>query len=246
MITNCFRKSHLPNPFNFLLFSINYLAIIPQWATTNPETKRAILTYNTRVSSNTTFDTIDIPESVSDNDLVKLCLEKQDYFKYIILRYENKFQQYIFRKTKVSKEDSEDLLQDIFIKIYLNLRDFDTSLKFSSWGYRIAHNEIISWYRKKKIRPQINFEDYEEDNFINLFREETDIEKQWENSAIKNHIKEAIEKLDEKYKDVIVLRFLEEKDYTEIGDILQIPTGTVSTLISRGKKELQKHLQKYI
>jgi RNA polymerase sigma-70 factor (ECF subfamily) len=198
------------------------------------------------VSSNTPNEIIDIPESVSDNDLVKLCLQEQDNFKYIILRYQNKFQQYIFRRTKVSKEDSEDLLQDIFIKIYLNLRDFDTSLKFSSWGYRIAHNEIISWYRKKKIRPQINFEDYEEDNFINFFREETDIEKQWGDKEVKKHIREAIEKLDEKYKDVIVLRFLEEKDYTEIGDILQIPTGTVSTLISRGKKELQKHLQKYI
>lgn len=198
------------------------------------------------MSSNTPNEIIDIPESVSDNDLVKLCLQEQDNFKYIILRYQNKFQQYIFRRTKVSKEDSEDLLQDIFIKIYLNLRDFDTSLKFSSWGYRIAHNEIISWYRKKKIRPQINFEDYEEDNFINFFREETDIEKQWGDKEVKKHIREAIEKLDEKYKDVIVLRFLEEKDYTEIGDILQIPTGTVSTLISRGKKELQKHLQKYI
>jgi len=52
--------------------------------------------------------------------------------------------------------------------------------------------------------------------------------------------------LSEKYKDVIILRFLEEKEYGEISDILQIPTGTVSTLIARGKRELKEHLKSYI
>jgi RNA polymerase sigma-70 factor (ECF subfamily) len=55
-----------------------------------------------------------------------------------------------------------------------------------------------------------------------------------------------IDNLDEKYKDIIVLRYLEEKEYEEISDILQLPLGTVSTLIHRGKKEMQKTLQKYI
>jgi RNA polymerase sigma-70 factor (ECF subfamily) len=181
-------------------------------------------------------------DGTTDEGIVKLCLEKQDYFKYIIERYEAKFLQYIRRKTVISTEDAEDLLQDIFIKIYLNLRGFDTSMKFSSWAYRIAHNEIISWYRKKKIRPQINFEDYEEENMINFFKEDTNIEKEFDQGVLKKHIKTAIEKLDEKYKDIIILRFLEEKEYEEISDILQIPLGTVSTLIYRGKKELQKNL----
>ncbi len=145
----------------------------------------------------------------SDEEVVLLCLQNPDDFKYIIERYQSKFSLYIHRKTLASAEDTEDLLQDIFIKIYLNLRDFDTSLKFSSWAYRIAHNEIISWYRKKKIRPQINFEDYEEENLINYFKEDTDIEKEFEKSEIKKHIRAAIEKLSEKYKDVIILRFLE-------------------------------------
>ena len=184
-------------------------------------------------------------QEVKDRRLVKSSLENSENFKYVVSEYQNKFSQYIRRRTIASKEDSEDLLQDIFIKIYLNLNDFDTSLKFSSWAYRIAHNEIISWYRKKKVRPQINFEDYEEENLINCFKEDTDIEKEFDQQIIKGHIKEAIGKLDEKYKEIIILRFLEEKDYEEISDILQIPMGTVSTLIYRGKKELQKHLQKY-
>lgn len=180
-----------------------------------------------------------------DKELVEKSLENSENFKYLISEYQSKFAQYIRRKANVSKEDIEDLLQEIFIKIYTNLRGFDTSLKFSSWAYRIAHNEIISWYRKKKIRPQINFEDYEEENLLNFFKEDTDIEKEFDHKLLKENIKEAIEKLDEKYKDIIVLRFLEEKEYEEISDILQIPLGTVSTLIYRGKKELQKNLKHY-
>jgi RNA polymerase sigma-70 factor (ECF subfamily) len=184
-------------------------------------------------------------QEAKDRKLVEASLENSENFKHVISEYQNKFTQYIRRRTIASKEDTEDLLQDIFIKIYLNLNGFDTSLKFSSWAYRIAHNEIISWYRKKKVRPQINFEDYEEENLINYFKEDTDIEKEFDRKIIKEHIREAIEKLDDKYKEIIVLRFLEEKEYEEISDILQIPIGTVSTLIYRGKKELQRFLKKY-
>lgn len=180
-----------------------------------------------------------------DRKFVLASLQESGQFKSIIHKYQDKFAQYIRRKTSCSKEDIEDLLQDIFIKIYLNLRDFDTSLKFSSWGYRIAHNEIISWYRKKKIRPQVNFEDYEEENLINYFKEDTDLEKEYDSVNLKKQIKVSIDKLDDKYKDIIILRFLEEKEYEEISDILQIPLGTVSTLIYRGKKDLQKLLVKY-
>jgi RNA polymerase sigma-70 factor (ECF subfamily) len=184
-------------------------------------------------------------QDTKDRKLVQMSLENSENFKYVISEYQNKFTQYIRRRTIASKEDAEDLLQDIFIKIYLNLNGFDNSLKFSSWAYRIAHNEIISWYRKKKIRPQINFEDFEEENLINYFKEDTDLEKEYENKIVKNHIKEAIDSLDEKYREIIILRYLEEKDYEELSDILQIPLGTVSTLIYRGKKEMQKYLKKY-
>lgn len=205
------------------------------------QNKKIYLTYNGSVSDNLREVT---PEQ-RDKELVEKSLENSENFKYLISEYQSKFAQYIRRKANVSKEDIEDLLQEIFIKIYTNLRGFDTSLKFSSWAYRIAHNEIISWYRKKKIRPQINFEDYEEENLLNFFKEDTDIEKEFDHKLLKENIKEAIEKLDEKYKDIIVLRFLEEKEYEEISDILQIPLGTVSTLIYRGKKELQKNLKHY-
>lgn len=182
-------------------------------------------------------------KELTDEQLVANSLQNPENFKYLIERYQGKFSKYIERRASVSKEDVEDLLQDIFIKIYLNLNDFDTSLKFSSWGYRIAHNEIISWYRRKKVRPQINFEDFEEENIINIFKDDHDVEKTFEKAEIKKNVHTAVEKLSDKYKEIIMLRYLEEREYEEISDILQIPIGTVSTLIFRGKKELQKLLE---
>jgi RNA polymerase sigma-70 factor (ECF subfamily) len=183
--------------------------------------------------------------SKTDEEFVSLSLEKSENFRFIVERYKAKLGHFIRRKAALNKDDVDDLLQDIFIKVFLNLNDFDTSLKFSSWIYRIAHNEVISWYRKKKIRPQVNFEDYEEENIVNWLKDELNIEKHWESKNLKEKIVAEIEKLNDRYKDAIILRFLEEKDYEEISDILQVPTGTVSTLIYRGKNELQKALQKY-
>jgi len=97
---------------------------------------------------------IDNQNNLLDEDLVKLTLEKQDNFLYLIKRYEAKLSRYIRRIAGLNKEDTEDILQEVFIKVYQNLNSFDKDLKFSSWIYRITHNEVIDSYRKKQARPQ--------------------------------------------------------------------------------------------
>lgn len=63
---------------------------------------------------------------------------------------------YVGRLTSVSEEDVEDIVQDIFIRCYQNLAAFDSSVSFSSWLYRIAHNMVIDSYRRSKARPHGN------------------------------------------------------------------------------------------
>ena len=89
-------------------------------------------------------------EQMTDEALVKHSLQDENAFYFLMKRYEPVLLRYIHRMTQVSHEEAEDLLQEIFIKIYRNLNGFDTNLKFSTWVYRIPHNEIISQYRKKK------------------------------------------------------------------------------------------------
>lgn len=186
-------------------------------------------------------------KDVKDEELVKMVLKDKNIFAEIIARWEEKLGNFVKRRTRASGEDVEDLLQNVFIKVYLNLNAFDQSLKFSSWIYRICYNEIVSDYRKKKIREHFNFEDLElnDDTKISeILGDNTNILNTVHNEVEVEKIKAAINNLDDKYKEVFTMRFLEEKEYEEISDILQVPVGTVSTLIYRARKELLKNFAK--
>ena len=161
----------------------------------------------------------------TDSELVKLSLANQDNFVYIIDRYKGKLASYIKRLTNANIEDVEDILQEVFIKVYLNLNDFDKDLKFSSWIYRITHNQVISGHRKIKARPEgyaVNIDD----KLANSLVAETDIKGQVDNKILQKTISSVLNKINEKYRDILVLKFLEEQSYQEISDILKKPLGT--------------------
>jgi len=183
-------------------------------------------------------------EKKEDGELVKLSLKNQEYFYCLILRYEKKLFNYIRRISSSSKEDTEDILQEVFISVYKNLNDFDNNLKFSSWIYRIAHNKTISQWRKNISRPKTVSGDDEENNLFAFISSDEDIAKNFEKKCSAREIRNIIFKLDENYKAVLVLRFLEDKDYREISDILKKPMGTVATLINRAKKKFIEEAKK--
>lgn len=179
----------------------------------------------------------------TDNELVKLSLEDEGYFYCIILRYEEALLRYIRRISYATKEDAEDILQEVFLSVYQNLNDFDESLKFSSWIYRIAHNKTISAWRKTKSRPKIISAD-EDNDLFKFIPSEENILKDLEKKCDAKILKKVLSKMDEKYRDALVLKFLEDKDYKEISDILKKPMGTVATLINRAKNKLRQELEK--
>ena len=177
----------------------------------------------------------------TDAELVELSLRNSDHFLCLLKRYEKKLLFYIIRLSGFREEDAEDILQEVFVKTYYNLRDFDNRLKFSSWIYRIAHNETISALRKKKVRPAELLND---ESWLKITTR-LDLQEIVENSLMNERIKKIIDRLDGKYRDVLVLRFLEEKDYAEISDILKKSVNTVSTLINRARKIFKKEFNKY-
>ena len=175
----------------------------------------------------------------SDEELVSLTLKNQDFFTCIMERYEEKLKRYIRRISGVSIEDAEDLLQEIFVKVYRNLYGFDTSLKFSSWIYRISHNQVVSHWRKTRMAQNVlKFEGGED--YLKILSSGEDLAQNVERKFTGEEVRRVINKLDEKYREVLVLKFLEGKDYQEISDILQKPLGTVATLINRAKKQFRK------
>lgn len=175
----------------------------------------------------------------SDQELVSSTLVDQNNFGQLIERYEQKLLRYIRRLSNINLETAEDILQETFIKVYKNLNGYDPSMKFSSWIYRIAHNEVINYFRKNKSMGTMVSLD-EENGLINILTSSEKTEKTAIDSELNKKMGLILDKLDEKYKEILILKYLEEKDYQEISDILQIPTNTVGTLIHRGKAELKK------
>lgn len=183
----------------------------------------------------------------TDEELVDLVLEDQEFFLHIMERYEKKLLSYILRISNISFEEAEDVLQNIFIKVYKNINDFDKSLKFSSWIYRIAHNETINNFRKNKARPQIIRENKRGDDdllILDKIASNIDIEKEVNDKYLEENIATLLEKIDIRYREVLILKYIEEKDYKEISDILKKPMGTVATLLNRAKKQLRTEIEK--
>lgn len=182
-------------------------------------------------------------QNLSDTELVKLTLESQDNFLYLVDRYKGKLLSYIRRLTNVNDDDAEDILQDVFIKVYLNLNDFNADLKFSSWIYRITHNQVISSHRKLKARPEGYAVNIDDQAALDLAAD-IDIAAGTDLNIMKQNISRILSGLDEKYRDILVLKFLEEKSYQEISDIIRKPAGTVASMINKAKQEFRKEMAK--
>lgn len=179
------------------------------------------------------------PEQIADktdNELVALTLEDQGYFLYLLRRYENKLKRYIYRISNFNNEEVEDVLQEVFLKIYKNLNDFKPELKFSSWAYRITHNQVVSHHRQSLARPKVVEID---DSVIEKIKDEFNVNDKLQSDYLRNEISDILSKLKPKYQEILILRFFEEKSYEEISDILKKPNGTVATLLHEAKKDFK-------
>lgn len=183
--------------------------------------------------------TLDQLDQQSDEKLAQMASAQEDAFYILMQRYEEKLFRYIKRKIGFNQENAEDVLQETFVKTYRNINSFDSSLKFSSWIYRIAHNESISYWRKhKKTNNDVSL-DKEENGLIHVLSGDESSDDEVMANEQREKIKRALSHMPENYREVLELRYLDEKSYEEISDILQKPVGTVSAMINRAKKKFR-------
>lgn len=156
-------------------------------------------------------------------------------FGELMVRYEKKLARY-GTKFFSDREDITDLVQETFVKVYQNIQSFDASLKFSPWIYRIAHNEFVSALRKKSRRPLITV-DF--DTFLaHPVYEDTTISDH-EQKEMRALIEKGLAELKPKYREVLVLFYLEELSYNEIADVLRVPVSTVGIRLKRAREALE-------
>lgn len=183
---------------------------------------------------------------LTDNELVVLVRGKSpERYAELIERYQGKLFAYLYRLIG-NRDEAEDLLQDVFIKAYKNLHSYDVSRKFSSWIYRIAHNEAVNYIKRKSLKRFISWEDISstKDKLVSQSTEDGADDAWIRKEAIKE-VDDAIDRLPIKYKQVLLLRYFSDKSYEEIGEILGKPVNTVGTLINRAKKNLAEEMDKF-
>ncbi len=178
---------------------------------------------------------------IPDHEVVASVLKDKNNFGIIVRRYQAPLMRYMWRIGVRSVQDREDVLQNVFIKTYKNIQGYNAALSFSSWIYRIVHNEVVDFFRARRVRPEGNAVDDSEEA-LDQVAASGDIIRDLDTAYAVQDILRVLDALNVTYKEVIVLKFFEQKTYTEISDILKVPEGTVATLIHRAKKKLQQHL----
>jgi RNA polymerase sigma-70 factor, ECF subfamily len=158
-------------------------------------------------------------------------------FDHLIERYEAKIARY-GRRFLFDGDDAKDLLQDIFIKAYVNIKDFDTSRKFSAWIYRIAHNEFINAI-KKRTRTSTMSLDLDADVLLPHLVSDDTADKEANVHEMRAVLDKSLKEIPIKYKEPLILYYFEDMDYKQISDVLSIPVATVGVRLKRGKAMLK-------
>ena len=173
---------------------------------------------------------------LSDEDVIVIVRTKdKEAYAEIIKGYQTKLMRYA-RNIMGDENMGADVVQESLIKTYINLNRFDTKKKFSSWVYRIVHNEAMNALNKrKKQRPM--------DDRIDL-DSGFDLEDEVVKKELVSNTHRCLEQMPIIYKEPLSLYYLEDKSYEEIGDILRIPVGTVGTRVNRAKVLMKKLCQK--
>ena len=176
----------------------------------------------------------------TDEELALLLQDgKEEPLSILMDRYGPKLLRY-GKKFLSNQNNIEDIVQEVFIKVYQNINSFDTRQKFSPWIYRIAHNSFINRLRTIHKEPLLSF-DF--DTLINhtVYEDPMVNEKEYEEMRVL--VTKGLEKLSPLYREIVTLHYFEDLGYQEIADILHVPIGTVGIRLRRAREQLKKHIR---
>src|SRR5918993_1000645 len=171
-------------------------------------------------------------------------------FSELVERYQTRLLNFVYR-TIGDREKAEDLVQEVFIRVYRHLHRFDRSKKFSTWVYTIASNLAKNELRNRSRNPLVLFQTMQGSN------EDEDRPLQFEDTTArpddlyrKRHLRELVEetvaKLPEHHRQVFVLRELEGKSYEEIAEITDCNLGTVKSRLNRARNAFAEIIEPWV
>src|SRR3989344_6639402 len=173
-----------------------------------------------------------IADQITDEELVqKISAGEHDLYSAIIDRYQDKLLRYAMGMIR-DHDKATDIVQETFTKAFINLKSFNISKSFSSWIYRITHNEAINAIKKYEREIPIP-EDFDT-------ADENDLENEGTERGVREQVEKCLDQIPVLYSEPMILYYLEDKSYEEISDILRLPVGTVGTRIRRARNLMRK------
>lgn len=159
-------------------------------------------------------------------------------FEMLFNRYQDGVYKLYMNRTGGNRDDTEDLIQDTFIKVFLNLDKYDGTYTFGQWIYTIARNTFIDYVRKRRDDVAIDSASSSGKTFVNPASHDATPEERFINRQRGVQLAAHMEKMTPRYRELIELRFFREYSYEEIAAELNIPIGTVKTQIHRAREKL--------
>lgn len=191
----------------------------------------------------------DAAEEVSDRELARRAAEGDlGAYDELVRQYHGKLYGLVYNMTS-SREDTEDMLQEVFLKAYTSLSRFKGDSSFYTWIYRIAVNRTINFLKKRKKRQASSLDNVDE----GIERDEAYVELSSRSSPFRDvriselqeKLNEALQKLSEKHRTVVVLHDIQGIPHQDIGRMLGVSEGTVRSRLFYARQRLQQELAEF-
>ena len=179
-------------------------------------------------------------EHYEDIDLLKMFHQEEtrrQAFNLLVIKYQKKIY-WIIRRLLIDHEDTNDTLQNVFVKIWMNLENFEGKSSLFTWIYRIAINESVTFLNKKRrvfFLPMQSIENdlaekIEDDNFFT-------------GNEIQKKLQKAILILPKKQKLVFNMKYFDDLKYEEMAEILNVSVGTLKSTYHIAVKKIEEYLK---
>lgn len=161
---------------------------------------------------------------------------REQAFTQLVRKYQERLYWHI-RRMVVEHEDSNDILQNVFIKVWKNLGDFRQESNLYTWMYRIATNETLSWIDAQKRRTSVSLTDQED-----FFAERLEAQKDFDPNKIEWKLQKAMQALPEKQRIVFSLRYYDEMPYEKMAEVLDTSVGALKASYHHAVKKVEAYI----
>lgn len=190
-------------------------------------------------------------KALQDSEVVSAFLDGEERaFQELVDRYQTRLLNFVYR-TIGDRERAEDLVQEVFIRVYRHLHRFDQSKKFSTWAYTIASNLAKNELRNRSRNPLILFQTIrknwqDEDRPLQFEDSTSRPDDMYRRRHLKDLVEQSVAQLPEHHRQVFVLRELEGKSYEEIAEITDCNLGTVKSRLNRARNSFAAIIQPFL